>query len=222
MTEISDYTKPLPDAVQRFVLQWGDLGGQWGVNRSVSQIHALLYLAERPLTAEDIAGALGLARSNVSTSLKELTAWNLVRRVPIKGDRREHFEAVTDLWEMLLRISAMRKEREIDPAIAALRACVTDADADPSMHPVAARRLKEMLVFRRDAGSLVRADAEGAAAADRRADPPRHTHRELSPARQAQISPRHGGENAAPCHRPRTAHRHRRQHRSLATFASAH
>ena len=70
-----------------------------------------------------------------------------MRRVPIKGDRREHFEAVTDLWEMLLRISAMRKEREIDPAIAALRACVTDADADPSMHPVAARRLKEMLSF---------------------------------------------------------------------------
>ncbi len=147
MTEITDRTEHLPDAVQRFVLHWGDLGGQWGVNRSVSQIHALLYLAERPLTAEDVASALGLARSNVSTSLKELTAWNLVRRVPIKGDRREHFEAVTDLWEMLLRISAMRKEREIDPAIAALRACVTDADADPSMHPVAARRLKEMLSF---------------------------------------------------------------------------
>ncbi len=129
------------------MLHWGDLGGQWGVNRSVSQIHALLYLADQPLTAEDIASALGLARSNVSTSLKELTAWNLVRRVPIKGDRREHFEAVTDLWEMLLRISAMRKEREIDPAIAALRACVTDADADPGLHPVAARRLKEMLSF---------------------------------------------------------------------------
>ncbi len=129
------------------MLHWGDLGGQWGVNRSVSQIHALLYLADQPLTAEDIASALGLARSNVSTSLKELMAWNLVRRVPIKGDRREHFEAVTDLWEMLLRISAMRKEREIDPAIAALRACVTDADADPELHPVAARRLKEMLAF---------------------------------------------------------------------------
>ena len=147
MTEITDRSEPLPNAVQRFVLQWGDLGGQWGVNRSVSQIHALLYLAERPLTAEHIAEALGLARSNVSTSLKELTAWNLVRRVPIKGDRREHFEAVTDLWEMLLRISATRKEREIDPAIAALRACVADADDDPSLQPVAARRLKEMLAF---------------------------------------------------------------------------
>ena len=82
---------------------WAD---EWGVNRSVSQIHALLYLSERPLTAEDIAATLGLARSNVSNSLKELPAWNLIRRVPIKGDRREHFEAETDIWEMLLRIAA--------------------------------------------------------------------------------------------------------------------
>lgn len=147
MTEITDHTRRLPGAVERFVLHWGDLGGQWGVNRSVAQIHALLYLAERPLTAEDIAAALGLARSNVSTSLKELTAWNLVRRVPVKGDRREHFEAETDLWEMLLRISAMRKEREIDPAVTALRACVTDAEADPALNPAAARRLKDMLAF---------------------------------------------------------------------------
>jgi DNA-binding transcriptional regulator GbsR (MarR family) len=147
MTEISEVTARLPIAVERFVLHWGDLGGHWGVNRSVAQIHALLYLAERPLNAEDIASALGLARSNVSTSLKELTAWNLVRRVPIKGDRREHFEAETGLWEMLLRISAMRKEREIDPAITALRACVAAADTDPALHPAAAQRLKDMLAF---------------------------------------------------------------------------
>src|SRR5688500_15612611 len=100
MTEITDKSGKLPETVERFILHWGDMGGQWGVNRSVSQIHALLYLSERPLTAEDIADALGIARSNVSNSIRELMAWDLIRRVPIKGDRRDHFEAETDLWEM--------------------------------------------------------------------------------------------------------------------------
>src|SRR5499425_602089 len=98
MTEITDRTRSLPPAVERFVLHWGDMGGQWGVNRSVSQIHALLYLSEKPLTAEDIADTLGLARSNVSNSIKELQTWGLVRRVPLMGDRRDHFEAETDVW----------------------------------------------------------------------------------------------------------------------------
>ena len=147
MTEVSDRTRQLPAPLERFILHWGDMGGQWGVNRSVSQIHALLYLSERPLTADDIAAALGLARSNVSNSLKELLAWNLIRRVPIRGDRREHFEAETDLWEIATRIAAMRKEREIDPAIATLRACVADAEGDPTVHAVAAKRLKDMLAF---------------------------------------------------------------------------
>ena len=147
MTEISEKTAKLPGAVERFVLHWGDLGGQWGVNRSVSQIQALLYLSERPLTAEEIAGKLGLARSNVSTSIRELMAWNLIRRVPVKGDRREHFEAETDLWEIATRIAAVRKEREIDPAIATLRACVADAEGDPTVHAVATKRLKDMLAF---------------------------------------------------------------------------
>jgi DNA-binding transcriptional regulator GbsR (MarR family) len=150
MTEIANTTETkqrLHPAIERFVLHWGDMGGQWGVNRSVSQIHALLYVCERPLTAEEIAQTLGIARSNVSTSLKELMGWDLIRRVPIRGDRREHFEAETDVWEMVKRIGAGRKAREIDPALATLRACVADADADPSLHPVAARRLKDMLAF---------------------------------------------------------------------------
>lgn len=147
MTEISDVTKQLPPAIERFVLHWGDMGGHWGVNRSVSQIHALLYLAERPLTADDIAATLGMARSNVSNSIKELLAWNLIRRVPIKGDRRDHFEAETDIWEVFLRIAAGRKEREIDPAVAALRGCVIEADRDPAVPRVAAQRLEEMLRF---------------------------------------------------------------------------
>src|SRR5436309_398890 len=109
MTEIAETRKRLPVAVERFVLHWGDLGGRWGVNRSVSQIHALLYLSDLPLTAEDIADLLGLARSNVSNSIKELLGWNLIRRVPIKGDRRDHFEAEADVWEMFKRIAVGRK-----------------------------------------------------------------------------------------------------------------
>lgn len=152
MTEITDKpvtTKPAPlaPAIERFILHWGDMGGQWGVNRSVSQIHALLYLSERPLTAEEIADTLGLARSNVSNSIKELLAWNLIRRVPVRGDRREHFEAEADIWEMFTRIAAGRKEREIDPAVAALKFCVSAADHDTKVHPVARKRLRDMLEF---------------------------------------------------------------------------
>jgi DNA-binding transcriptional regulator GbsR (MarR family) len=147
MTEKTDRTVALPETLERFILHWGDMGSQWGVNRSVSQIHALLYLSERPLTAEEIAEKLGLARSNVSTSIRELMTWDLIRRVPVKGDRRDHFEAETDLWEIAMRIAAMRKERELDPAVDALRACATGADRDPKLHPVAARRLRDMLAF---------------------------------------------------------------------------
>jgi DNA-binding transcriptional regulator GbsR (MarR family) len=146
MTEIS-VIKKLPPAIEHFVLHWGDMGGQWGVNRSVSQIHAVLYLAEGPMTADDIAATLDMARSNVSNSLKELLAWNLIRRVPIKGDRRDHFEAETDIWQIFLRIAMGRKEREIDPAIAVLKSCVAETERDPAVTEVAGRRLNEMLAF---------------------------------------------------------------------------
>ena len=137
----------MPAAVERFILHWGDMGDEWGVNRSVSQIHGLLYLAEAPMTADDIADTLGMARSNVSNSIKELLAWNLIRRVPIKGDRRDHFEAETDIWQVFLRIAVGRKEREIDPAIAVLKSCVAETERDPAASEVASRRLKEMLAF---------------------------------------------------------------------------
>ena len=147
MTEITNSPSQLSPAVERFILHWGDLGGQWGVNRSVAQIHALLYLAERPLTAEDIAETLGLARSNVSNSIKELMAWRLIHRIPVRGDRRDHFEAETDIWEMVTRIAQGRKEREIDPAAEALRACMAEAERDDQISPVALKRLEEMLDF---------------------------------------------------------------------------
>jgi len=108
-----------PDA-KTFILHWGEMGSQWGVNRSVGQIHALLYLSDQPITADAIVDQLGLARSNVSTGLKELQSYGIVRRVHIEGDRRDHFIAEADLWEMLMRISAERKRREIDPTIALL------------------------------------------------------------------------------------------------------
>ena len=139
--------RELAPAIEHFGLQWGDLGGKWGVNRSVAQSHALLYVSERRLTAEEIADRLGLARSNVANSIKELQAWNLIRRVPIKGDRREDFEAEADPWEVFARIAAGRKEREIDPAIAALRTCRAEALDDPKIHPAALARLNALLEF---------------------------------------------------------------------------
>jgi len=147
MTEIRTQTRPLPPAIERFVLHWGEMGSQWGVNRSVAQIQALLYLSERPLTAEQIADTLVMARSNVSNSLKELLGWRLIRRVPLMGDRRDHYEAETDLWEMVTRIAQGRKEREIDPAAAALRACLAEAQGDARVSPVAMKRLAEMGQF---------------------------------------------------------------------------
>jgi len=152
MTEITDRTgaSKLPQPVERFILQWGDLGGQWGVNRSVSQIQALLYLSERPLTAEQIAEHLGMARSNVSTSLKELLSWNLIRRVPMRNDRRDHYEAEVDLWEMAAKIAAGRKAREIDPAMAVLTSCVSEAKSDKAVSAVARKRLGDMLSFVQD------------------------------------------------------------------------
>ncbi len=106
----------IPEA-RSFILHWGEMGSEWGVNRSVAQMHALLYLSDRPLHAEEIAQSLGLARSNVSNGLKELQSYMIVRRVHVEGDRRDHFIADTDLWDLLMKITAERKRREIDPTI---------------------------------------------------------------------------------------------------------
>lgn len=146
MTEITNESTTLPTAVQQFVLRWGDMGGQWGVNRSVAQIQALLFLSERPLTAEDIADKLGIARSNVSNSLRELLTWKLIRRVPVLGDRRDHYEAETDLWQMATKVAQGRKEREIDPMVAAIREAMKDID-DPRISATVRQRLHAMHDF---------------------------------------------------------------------------
>lgn len=131
-------------AVRRFVLHWGDMGTTWGVNRSIAQIHALLFVSGRPLNAEEIAEALQMARSNVSTSIRDLVDWGLVRRAPIMGERRDHYEAEGDVWEMASKIVAIRKAREIDPAAADLRIVLEEAKADPSTSEAAVARLSEL------------------------------------------------------------------------------
>lgn len=135
----------MPAAVERFVIAWGEMGEVWGVNRSVSQIHALLYISDRPLSAEEIADRLKLARSNVSTSLRELLGWSLVRRVSVLGERRDFYEAEGDVFEMVRRIAANRKAREIDPAVAALRQCLASAEDDPHVSGAARSRFRSML-----------------------------------------------------------------------------
>jgi DNA-binding transcriptional regulator GbsR (MarR family) len=156
MTETLEKIDQMPPAVREFILHWGDLGGQWGVNRSVAQIQALLYLSDRPLQAEEISTCLGIARSNVSNSLKWLLGWRRLERVPVPGDRRDHFVAETDIWEMVLRIAESRKEREIDPATVVLRRCVSQGGADPRVGPVAQKRLEAMLDFMETADSWYR------------------------------------------------------------------
>jgi DNA-binding transcriptional regulator GbsR (MarR family) len=147
MTEMSVQSDSLPGPIERFVVHWGEMGTSWGVNRSVAQIHALLYLSEIPLTAEDIADRLGMARSNVSTSLRELIAWNLIRRVHAMGDRRDFYEAEADMFEMVRRIALGRKAREIDPALAVLRSCAAEAKADAEVPAGVRKRLAAMLDF---------------------------------------------------------------------------
>src|SRR4051812_19116270 len=132
---------------QRFVLHWGEMGTRWGINRNVAQIHALLYLAARPLTAEEIADTLSIARSNVSTSLKELQGWGLANLVHVLGDRRDHFETEKDIWQVALTIVEQRKQREIDPTLGTLAQCVAEAKADPSTPRDVTARMEAVFAF---------------------------------------------------------------------------
>jgi len=118
----------LNPVAKRFILHWGEMGSRWGVNRTVSQIHALLYLAGRPMAADEIVETLGVARSNVSNSLKELQNWKLIKVVHVMGDRRDHFDTVTDVWELFRVIVQERKQREFDPTIDVLRECLASND----------------------------------------------------------------------------------------------
>src|SRR2546423_15661926 len=122
--------KELSPVQQKFVLHWGEMGTRWGINRTVAQIHALLYLSENPLNAEEIAETLDVARSNVSTSLKELQGWGIVKLLHVLGDKRDHFESLKDVWEMFRVVLDERKRREIDPTLSILRSCIAEAEKD--------------------------------------------------------------------------------------------
>ncbi len=136
----------LSQTMQKFVLHWGEMGSRWGVNRTVAQIHALLYLAEEPLTADQITETLGVARSNVSTSLRELQSWGLVKTVHVFGDRRDHFESMKDVWDIFLVIVEERKRRELDPTLSTLRECVLEGDQDNTPTPTQ-QRIEHTLEF---------------------------------------------------------------------------
>jgi DNA-binding transcriptional regulator GbsR (MarR family) len=137
----------LSPTAQRFILHWGEMGTRWGVNRTVAQVHALLYLSPRPLAAEEIAKTLSVARSNVSTSLRELLGWGIVRVAPVLGDRRQHFETIRDVWELFRIILQERKKRELDPTIRVVRECVEESRKAGSAEAYAHERLREMLDF---------------------------------------------------------------------------
>ena len=137
----------LTPVMQRFVLHWGEMGTRWGVNRTVAQVHALLYLAPEPLPAEEIAETLSVARSNVSTSLKELQSWGLVTIAHVLGDRRDHFVARSDTWDIILTILEQRKRREIEPTLAVLQECAAEMEKDRATPKEVKARIDNMLGF---------------------------------------------------------------------------
>ncbi len=134
----------LTPAMQKFILHWGEMGSIWGVNRTVAQIHAVLYLSPEPMTAEEISETLVIARSTVSTGLRELQNWGIVKSTHVLGDRRDFFEAVSDVWEMFRAILRERMSREVDPTLAMLQESVTQLGADEQEEHVR-ERLQEML-----------------------------------------------------------------------------
>jgi DNA-binding transcriptional regulator GbsR (MarR family) len=137
----------LAPTAQKYILHWGEMGTRWGVNRTVAQIHALLFLANQPLPAEDIAETLNVARSNVSNSLKELQSWGLVRITHVMGDRRDHFTALQDVWEIFRVIMEERKKREIDPTLTVLRECALEAEQDTALEAQTRVRMDQVLGF---------------------------------------------------------------------------
>src|SRR5256714_1126266 len=140
-TESSDMAE-LTGVQKQYILHWGEMGTRWGINRTVAQIHALLYISPKPLNAEEIAETLDVARSNVSTSVKELQGWGIVKLVHVMGDKRDHFESMKDVWEMFRVVLDERKRREIDPTVNILRACIAEAEKEKGADGYTQERLR--------------------------------------------------------------------------------
>jgi len=139
--------KDLPPIASKFILHWGEMGVRWGINRTMAQIHALLFLSERPLNAEEICTNLDLARSNVSVAVRELQGWGIVKLVHLPGDRRDHFESMKDVFEMFRVIMNERRRREVDPTLALIRDCLTDTGKPKAGEAHARERLEAMKDF---------------------------------------------------------------------------
>ena len=140
----------LTGSMKEFILHWGEMGTRWGVNRTVAQVHALLYLSAESLTAEQIAEVLSVARSNVSTSLKELQNWNLIEVDSRIGDRRDFFRSSSDVWTLFLTVVEQRVEREIVPTMRVLERIAGEARAERPAQPVVAARIAALEVFMRE------------------------------------------------------------------------
>ena len=137
----------LSPAVEKYVLHWGEMGTRWGTTRTVAQIQALLYLSPEPLRADQIVDALSVARSNVSTSIRELQSYQLVRMTHVLGDRRDYFESLHDVWELFRVIIEQRKQRELNPTLSMLRTAAEEVEAEKETDPVTKERIRNMLVF---------------------------------------------------------------------------
>jgi len=134
-------------AVEQYVLHWGEMGTRWGTNRTVAQIQALLYLSPKPLRADEIVDLLSVARSNVSTSIRELQSYQLVRMTHVLGDRRDYFESLHDVWELFRVIIEQRKQRELNPTLAMLKSCAADVDLEKETDAITKERIHNMLEF---------------------------------------------------------------------------
>jgi DNA-binding transcriptional regulator GbsR (MarR family) len=134
-------------AVEKYVLHWGEMGTRWGTNRTVAQIQALLYLSPRPLRADEIVELLSVARSNVSTSIRELQGFGLVKMIHLLGDRRDYFESLHDVWELFRVIIEQRKQKELNPTLAMLKGCAAEVQNEKETDPVTKERIQNMLQF---------------------------------------------------------------------------
>lgn len=134
-------------AVEKYVLHWGEMGTRWGTNRTVAQIQALLYLSPKPLRADEIVDLLSVARSNVSTSIRELQSYQLVRMTHVLGDRRDYFESIHDVWELFRVIIEQRKQRELNPTLTMLKSCAAEVEGEAETDPLTKQRIQNMLEF---------------------------------------------------------------------------